>query len=465
MGSLTVGFLYYEFTAGQAGVLVISFGADNAPSTVAGDWTLHYGSITADFSNGTYTSADGDWSWSLSNPPWSDGNTVTVALSGAAAPTVANAIPDQEATVGAPFSYTVPADTFDFIDTDVLEYTATDAADAALPSWLSFTASTRTFAGTPTTSGSVSVKVTATHHTNSVADTFTVRVMEPCPGSVPGRAFWSACLTVGQSAAELGYSSGHFGELSDTSAGSFTVFGLYYSPNAREISIAFPLNNAPTSAVAGDWTLHYDGDNTIDFSDHSFLGESGEDSTRVWHWDLNSAPWSLNEQVTVALSKPATPVQPDPDPDPNAAPTVTITAASTTVAPGGTVALTATAADSDGRITDYWWGARGPGSPHYSRTTGTFSTTSNAETTWTAPASLGEYSLRVRVRDNDGATASARVTITVDDAESVPALPAAGLALLAFVLAVRGARHVRTRAVPPAGSRHSANADRSRRAG
>ena len=34
----------------------------------------------------------------------------------------------------------------------------------------------------------------------------------------------------------------------------------------------------------------------------------------------------------------------------NAAPSVTITAASTTVAPGGTVALTATAADSDGQI-------------------------------------------------------------------------------------------------------------------
>ena len=46
--------------------------------------------------------------------------------------------------------------------------------------------------------------------------------------------------------------------------------------------------------------------------------------------------------------------------------------------------------------------------------------------------------------------------------EPVPALPAAGLALLAFVLAVRGARGDRTRAAPPTGSRHCANADRPR---
>ena len=145
---------------------------------------------------------------------------------------------------------------------------------------------------------------------------------------------------------------------------------------------------------------------------------------------------------------------PAPEPDPNAAPTVTITAASTTVAPGGTVALKATATDSDGTIVGYQWTA-----PR-----GTFSTTTAAETVWTAPDLPGTVDVRVTVRDNGGRRASATVTITVDP-ESVPALPAAGLALLAFLLAVRGTRHVRTRAVPPAGSRHSANADRPRRAG
>ncbi|WP_246779012.1 DUF4082 domain-containing protein, partial [Rhizobium sp. BK650] len=40
--------------------------------------------------------------------------------------------------------------------------TATAADGTALPSWLSFNASTRTFSGTPTTAGSYGVKVTAT---------------------------------------------------------------------------------------------------------------------------------------------------------------------------------------------------------------------------------------------------------------------------------------------------------------
>ena len=67
-------------------------------------------------------------------------------------PTVANAIPDQSATAGTAFSYAFPTNTFSDADTgDTLSYAATKADGMELPTWLAFTDSTRTFAGTPAT--------------------------------------------------------------------------------------------------------------------------------------------------------------------------------------------------------------------------------------------------------------------------------------------------------------------------
>ncbi len=93
-------------------------------------------------------------------------------------PTVANAIPDQTATAGTAFSYAFPANTFSDADTsDTLTYTATKADDTALPTWLAFAASTRTFSGTPTDAGTVAVKVTASDgNGGSVSDTFDITV-------------------------------------------------------------------------------------------------------------------------------------------------------------------------------------------------------------------------------------------------------------------------------------------------
>ena len=93
-------------------------------------------------------------------------------------PTVANAIPDQSATAGTAFSYVFPANTFSDADTgDTLSYTATKTDDTALPTWLAFTASTRTFSGTPTAAETVSVKVTASDgNGGSVSDTFDITV-------------------------------------------------------------------------------------------------------------------------------------------------------------------------------------------------------------------------------------------------------------------------------------------------
>ena len=95
-------------------------------------------------------------------------------------PTVATAIPDQSATAGTAFSYAFPANTFSDADTgDTLSYTATKADGTALPTWLAFTAGTRTFSGTPQAAdaGTVSVKVTASDgNGGSVSDTFDITV-------------------------------------------------------------------------------------------------------------------------------------------------------------------------------------------------------------------------------------------------------------------------------------------------
>ena len=96
-----------------------------------------------------------------------------------AAPTVANPIDDQTATAGTALDYAFPANTF--ADTDVgdtLTYTAIQSDDSALPAWLSFTAATRTFSGTPAAADveTVSVKVTASDGTDSVSDTFDIVV-------------------------------------------------------------------------------------------------------------------------------------------------------------------------------------------------------------------------------------------------------------------------------------------------
>ena len=97
------------------------------------------------------------------------------------APVVTNAIPDQTATAGTGFSYQFPANSFNDTDTgDTLSYAATKADGMTLPTWLAFTDSTRTFAGTPVVAdtGTVSVKVTASDgNGGSVSDTFDITVV------------------------------------------------------------------------------------------------------------------------------------------------------------------------------------------------------------------------------------------------------------------------------------------------
>ena len=78
------------------------------------------------------------------------------------APTVANPIVDQSGDTGAAFTFTVPTTTFADVDLgDTLIYSATLANGSALPAWLNFNGTTRTFSGTPSSgdAGLVNIKV------------------------------------------------------------------------------------------------------------------------------------------------------------------------------------------------------------------------------------------------------------------------------------------------------------------
>ncbi|MFT3891575.1 MAG: putative Ig domain-containing protein [Anaerolineales bacterium] len=68
------------------------------------------------------------------------------------APVITNPIPDQNATANQAFNYQFPVNTFSDPDVgDTLTYSAQLTGSGAIPAWLTFNSTTRTFSGTPTT--------------------------------------------------------------------------------------------------------------------------------------------------------------------------------------------------------------------------------------------------------------------------------------------------------------------------
>lgn len=97
------------------------------------------------------------------------------------APVLVAALLDQTVALGASFTYAVPFGAVTDLDaTDHLTWTATQLNGSALPSWLSFDATTRSFSGTPPVLGTTSVKVVAKDSGNlSVFDVFDIAVQVP----------------------------------------------------------------------------------------------------------------------------------------------------------------------------------------------------------------------------------------------------------------------------------------------
>ena len=117
------------------------------------------------------------------------------------APTVANTIPDRSATVGTAFNYAFPDTTFADVDGNTLTYTAMKADTAALPTWLSFAANTRTFSGMPQAAdvATVSVEVTASDgNGGSVSDEFDITVNAASNTPATGATTITGTAQVGQ---------------------------------------------------------------------------------------------------------------------------------------------------------------------------------------------------------------------------------------------------------------------------
>ena len=139
----------------------------------------------AESSDGGWTIGDNRRRRVLATQNWTvTASSVVLAIRGKFAPGRAFGIPipDQSVRAFTAFRYQVPTSAFHDPDTTTLTYSATLADGAALPSWLTFTAATRTFSGVPNAAaGTVSVKVTASDgdsDTADASDTFDITVLE-----------------------------------------------------------------------------------------------------------------------------------------------------------------------------------------------------------------------------------------------------------------------------------------------
>jgi trimeric autotransporter adhesin len=115
----------------------------------------------------------------------SAGDTITADNMGGGAQTAAPTITDQTSNqtwyLGKAVSFALASNTFTDPQSETLTYSATLANGSALPSWLTFNASTRTFSGTPPAgAASLSIKVTATDTGGaSNSETFTANLVAP----------------------------------------------------------------------------------------------------------------------------------------------------------------------------------------------------------------------------------------------------------------------------------------------
>ena len=224
----------------------------------AGDFTLSDATYTD--SSGTADSQGFVWSTGAGHPGATPtvGDTMTVALlrtSTNNAPTVVNAISDQSAMVGTVFNYTVPDDTFTDADSDTLTYAATLNGGNELPSWLSFTAATRAFSGTPTAAQTVSVQVTASDgNGGSVSDFFDIVVSADTTTSVSG----ALVSNLNQSATSGAYPPGQTGSYFQSGGTDDLAQGFTTGMDAAGYtltSIEIPFAQDISAADIGDLTV------------------------------------------------------------------------------------------------------------------------------------------------------------------------------------------------------------------
>ncbi|WP_460097797.1 calcium-binding protein [Pseudomonas sp. S3_C01] len=175
------------------------------------------------------------------------------------APVLVKAIADQSVVEGAPLTFALPATTFTDIDAgDRLSYQATLANGSALPAWLVFDAATRTFSGTPSQAGTVSVKVSAVDLSAAVAsDLFDIVVN-------------AQAVTNGTAAADS-LNGDASGNVINGLGGDDSIYG-------REG------NDVLNGGDGADWISGGDGNDTLDggAGNDSLRGDFGNDTYRFY---------------------------------------------------------------------------------------------------------------------------------------------------------------------------------------
>jgi VCBS repeat-containing protein len=182
VGGLSVG----TFTGGGAGGvdLVFSLAGSANPVTVGQILrSIHYANSAGDAPTAgarqiNFTLVDGGGTANGGADTGTATATVTVAAVNDA-PTVANAISDQSSLEDQAWSFQVPTNAFADVDGDTLTYSATLASGAGLPAWLTFTAATRTFSGTPPAdfTGELELRVTVTDGALTAFDDFKITIV------------------------------------------------------------------------------------------------------------------------------------------------------------------------------------------------------------------------------------------------------------------------------------------------
>jgi len=141
------------------------------------------------------------------------------------APVAARTLADQSALVDSPFELHLPGETFVDQDLgDVLSYSAAQDSDEALPAWLHFDPTSRTFSGTPGKAdvGMLNVRVTASDRVGATASsTFAVTIDKVNQAPLVG-------LPLAGSWAEIGFPFAHAlptGAFTDADVGDRLTYG------------------------------------------------------------------------------------------------------------------------------------------------------------------------------------------------------------------------------------------------
>ncbi|MFD1143561.1 malectin domain-containing carbohydrate-binding protein, partial [Larkinella insperata] len=185
-------------------------------------------------------------------------------------PLVANPIADRTATVGSPFSFSFPTNTFSDPNGDALSYRATLASGAALPAWLTFSPASRSFSGVPTAPTTLTVRVTASDgQGGQVSDDFVIRVAAaPTPASTyrVNAGGGSYTTSDGKVYSADSYASGgstfsRSGDITNT-----TQDALYQTERYGNFSYNFPVANGTYTVVLHFAEIYASGSNQRKFN-------------------------------------------------------------------------------------------------------------------------------------------------------------------------------------------------------